>query len=124
MAQSDLERDGELRPAGSQRGEEASSGRADVGAEGKRVHALDLDHADSHKRCEGGSEDGAALHEHRHEGARQHGHVSGETRERSREVGVQRLLDHLGDGTLQHGVEQLDNQHEARAQKREGEDQK
>ena len=51
---------------GGKRSEDAGDGGTDVGAQGQRVHPVDVDGADAHEGRDGGREDRAALDQHRH----------------------------------------------------------
>ena len=101
---------------GRESGEDGGEGRADVGPESQRVHAVEMQHAHSNERGEGRREDGTALDQHRQSGADEDGHVAGEVTEDSREVGVDEVAQDEGDLSPQYGVEQLDDKHETQTE--------
>ena len=122
MAESDLHRVAEVVFAGSECREDGRERRADVGAECERVHAVEVQHSDSDQRRDGRREDRAALHQHRQTGAAEDRHVAGEVTEDAGEVGVDEALEGVRDAALQQRVEELDDEHEARAEDSERDD--
>ena len=79
---------------GSVRGESSENGgerRPDVGAEGQRIHAVEMEDSDSYEWCESRGEDRTALYQHGETSADENRHVAGQMAEDSREVGVDEL---------------------------------
>ena len=106
-----------------QRRQDPRQGRADVGAQGQRVHPLDGHDPDPDERRQGGGEDGAALQDHGHARAHQDGDVAREVGGLARQVGVDGLVDHLGQRPVQQRVEDLDDAVQRQEDDDEGTDQ-
>ena len=96
VAQRDLQGVAHVGPLGGQRRQDTRHRRADVGAQGERVHAFYADDAHADERREGGCEDGAALDDQRHAAAHGQRQVAREAGRSPRQVLVDRLADHLG----------------------------
>ena len=99
--------------------EDGGEGGADVGAESQRVHAVEVQDADADERSEGRGEDRAALDQHREAGSDEDSDVAGEMAEDAGEVGVDEVAQDESDLAAQQRVQQLDNEHETRAQQHE-----